>query len=241
MEETMKDYERELEESYKQLETDEEEAPVLTEEEEAEQNAWTYLKELMATGQTVKMKVKEAVPAGVIGTVEGIRAFIPVSKLSDSRVEDTEEWVGKSVEAEIITLDKENKKLVLSGRAVAEKKNAAKRAEQMKELKVGDIVEGVVETIQPYGAFVKLDNGLTGLVHVSQVCGRRIKTPFEVLKGGQKVRAKITKLEGDRISLSMKALEEFGNPEEAVVKPQEYSDHESIGTSLGGLLAGIKL
>lgn len=239
MEETMKDYERELEESYKELEADEEPA-VLTEEEEAEQNAWTYLKELMATGQTVKMKAKEAVPAGLIGTVEGIRAFMPVSKITSGRVENTDDWVGKTIEAEIITLDKENKKLVLSGRAVAEKKEAVGRAEKLKEIKVGDIVEGVVETIQPYGAFVKLENGLTGLVHVSQVCGRRIKTPAEVLKTGQSVRAKITKLEGDRISLSMKVLEEFADPDEEPVDVEKYSSGEAFGTNLGDILAKLK-
>ena len=240
MEETMKDYEKELEESYRQLE-EEEEPAVLTPEEEEEQNAWTYLKELKANGETVKMKVKEAVPAGVIGTVEGIRAFIPVSKITTAHVENTEEWVGKSIEAEIITLDKENKKLVLSGRAVAERKEAAVLSEKIKELSVGEIVEGTVETIQTYGAFVKLENGLTGLVHVSQVVSRRIKTPFEVLKVGQKVRAKILKLEDGKISLSMKALEEIGNSSDETVETEKYNSNESIGTSLGSLLSGIKL
>ena len=236
----MKDYEKELEESYRQLE-EEEEPAILTPEEEEEQNAWTYLKELKANGETVKMKVKEAVPAGVIGTVEGIRAFIPVSKITTAHVENTEEWVGKSIEAEIITLDKENKKLVLSGRAVAERKEAAVLSEKIKELSVGEIVEGTVETIQTYGAFVKLENGLTGLVHVSQVVSRRIKTPFEVLKVGQKVRAKILKLEDGKISLSMKALEEIGNSSDETVETEKYNSNESIGTSLGSLLSGIKL
>lgn len=240
MEESMKDYEKELEESYKQLDEDDE-PPVLTPEEEEEQNAWTYLKELKAGGETVKMKVKEAVPAGVIGTVEGIRAFIPVSKITTGRVENTEDWVGKSIEAEIITLDKENKKLVLSGRAVAERKEAAVREERLKEIRVGEIVEGVVETIQTYGAFVKLENGLTGLVHVSQVVSRRIKTPFEVLKTGQKVRAKVLKVEDGKISLSMKVLEELSNPEEVPVDTESYNSNEEIGTSLGSLLSGIKL
>ena len=240
MEESMKDFEKELEESYKQLEQ-EDEPTVLTPEEEEEQNAWTYLKELRANGETVKMKVKEAVPAGVIGAVEGIRAFIPVSKITTGHVENTEDWIGKSIEAEIITLDKENKKLVLSGRAVAERKEAAVRKERMKDIKVGEIVEGVVETIQTYGAFVKLENGLTGLVHVSQVVSRRIKTPFEVLKTGQKVRAKVLKVEDGKISLSMKVLEELSNPEEEPLDTESYNSNEEIGTSLGSLLSGIKL
>ncbi len=240
MEETMKDYEKELEESYKQLETEEEET-VLSEAEEAEQNAWTYLKELQANGETVKMKVKEAVEQGLVGTVEGIRAFIPISKITTAHVEKTDEWVGKTVEAKIITLDKAKKKLVLSGRAVEQDKEKALLDQKIKELHVGDIVDGTVETIQPYGAFVKMENGLTGLVHVSQIASRRIKTPSEVLKEGEKVRAKITKLENGKISLSMRVLNEITEKAEEKVDTKAYSSNESIGTSLGDLLKGIKL
>ena len=241
MEETMMDLEKELEESYKQLEEDEQEQTPLTEEEEAEQNAWTYLKELKANGDTVKMKVKEAVAAGVVGTVEGIRVFIPVSKITNTHVESTDDWVGRTIEAEIITLDKANKKLVLSGRSVADKKAEAQKGEMLKEISVGQIVNGTVETIKPYGAFVRMENGLDGLLHVSQITQKRIRTPYEVLKEGQEVRAKITKIEDGKISLSMKVLEEItgGDPEE--VDTSEYSDRGSIGTSLGDLLKGIKL
>ena len=168
MEETMKDFERELEESYKELEDDgQEEAPV-TEEEEAEQDAWSYLKQVKNNDETVKMKVLEAVEAGVIGKVEGIRAFIPVSKITMAHVESTDEWVGRSIEAKIITLDKNAKKLVLSGRAVEEQKQEAERNEKINALQVGDIIEGTVDSIKKYGAFVRMDNGLDGLIHISQ-------------------------------------------------------------------------
>lgn len=239
--ETMDDFKKELEESYKQLEEEEQEQTPLTEEEEAEQNAWTYLKELKANGETVKMKVKEAVSAGVVGTVEGIRAFIPVSKITNTHVESTDDWVGRSIEAEIITLDKANKKLVLSGRAVAERKEAAKKEEKIKELSVGQIVEGKVETIKNYGAFVRMDNGLDGLLHVSQITQKRINTPYEVLKAGQSVRAKIIKIEDGKISLSTKVLEEITGGDTEKVDTAEYSDTGSIGTSLGDLLKGLKL
>ncbi len=237
----MKDFEKELEASYKQLEEEENEPAPLTEEEEKEAGAWEVLKEIKSTGGTVKMKVKEAVEAGVVGTVEGIRAFIPISKITTGHVEKTDEFVGRTIEAEIITLDKASKKLVLSGRAVEQKKEKELLAEKYKELHVGDIVEGKVETIQTYGAFVKMENGLTGLVHVSQIANRRIKSPYEVLKEGQQVRAKIVKLEGEKVSLSMKVLEESAEPAEEKIDARKYSDNESIGTSLGSLLKNIKL
>ena len=69
-------------------------------------------------------------------------------------------------------------------------------------------MEGIVESLMPYGAFISLGDGLNGLVHVSQICERRIKKPSEVLKEGQKVKVKVINTNDNKISLSMKALEE---------------------------------
>ncbi|MBQ9360573.1 MAG: S1 RNA-binding domain-containing protein [Lachnospiraceae bacterium] len=241
MEETMKDFEKELEESYKEIDTEDKDSSPLNEEEEAEQDSWAYLKEIKASGGTVKMIVREAVDAGVIGRVEGIRAFIPISKISASHVENTDEWVGKSIEAEIITLDKATKKLVLSGRAVEDKKLAAEKSEKIKELHVGDIVNGTVDSIKNYGAFIRMENGIDGLLHVSQISQKRIRTPYEVLREGQSVKAKIIKIEEGKISLSMKVLEEAEEDEADDINLDVYHDDTSIGTSLGDLLKGIKL
>lgn len=242
MQETMKDYERELEESYKELEEAQADDTPLTEEEEAENDAWSYLKQIKANGETVKMKVLEAVEAGVIGKVEGIRAFIPVSKITSAHVDSTDEWVGRSIEAEIITLDKAQKKLVLSGRAVEDKKKEAEKSAKLDSMKVGDVVNATVDSIKKYGAFVKLENGLDGLVHISQISYNRIKTPYEVLKEGQEVKAKIIKIEDGKLSLSIKELLEApGEEDEEPIDPSTYRDTTTVGTSLGDLLKGIKL
>ena len=241
MEESMKDFEKELEESYRELEEDRQDDVELTEEEEAEQDAWSYLKQVKNNDETVKMKVLEAVEAGVIGKVEGIRAFIPVSKITMAHVESTDEWVGRSIEAKIITLDKNAKKLVLSGRAVEEQKQEAERNEKINALHVGDIVEGRVDSIKKYGAFVRLENGLDGLVHISQISRSRIKTPYEVLQEGQTVKAMIVKVEDGKISLSMKELEPEEQDVEETIDPSQYRDETTIGSSLGDLLKGIKL
>ena len=240
MEETMKDFEKELEESYRELEEIGDDEAMLSEDEESN-DAWSYLMQIKASGDTVKMKVLEAVEAGVIGKVEGIRAFIPVSKITVSHVESTDDWVNKSIEAEIITIDKANKKLVLSGRAVEEKKLNAEKDEKMKSLKVGDIVEGSVESIKKYGAFVRLENGLSGMIHISQISQKRIKNPYEVLQEGQTVKAQIINMEDGKIALSMKVLEQEDDTGEDEIDPSQYRDTTSIGTSLGDLLKGISL
>ena len=103
---------------------------------------------------------------------------------------------------------------------------------------IGTVMSGTVETLQNYGAFVKLENGLSGLVHVSQISQKRVKNPAAVLNVGDEVQVKVIGIKDGKISLSMKALEE---PEEEVVEKVEIPKAEEIGTSLGDLFKNIQL
>ena len=107
----------------------------------------------------------------------------------------------------------------------------------------GTVVEGTVESLKPYGAFINLGDGLSGLVHISQICTKRIKTPKEVLEVGQSVKAKILNTNDNKISLSMRVLEEEMTDTKAkeIEEMTEYVQTESISTNLGSLLANIKL
>ena len=108
----------------------------------------------------------------------------------------------------------------------------------------GTVVEGTVESIMPYGAFINLGNGISGLVHISQICQKRIGSVHEVLKEGQKVKAKIINTNDNRVSLSMKALEEIMPDEvenEESAQAEEYISNENASTNLGALLSGLKL
>lgn len=204
--------------------------------------AWDKLKEMMDAEQVIKVRIKEAVNAGVVSYVEGIRAFIPASQISTDYVEDTSSWVGKELEVKIITVDKANDKLVLSGKTVAKDKEVEERNHRISMLVPGSVVEGTVESIMQYGAFINLGNGLSGLVHISQICQKRISSPREVLKEGQKVKVKILNTNDNKISLSMKALEEIAvDTTEDAGEIEEYVSNESVGTSLGSIFAGLKL
>ena len=205
--------------------------------------AWDKLKIMLAEETVVTVKIKEAVKAGVIAYLEGIRAFIPASQIAADYVEDPQEWVGKEILVKVITCDPQKERLVLSGKAVARDKQTAERNHRISMLVPGTIMEGVVETLQPYGAFISLGNGLSGLVHVSQISIRRIKHPKEVLKVGDKVKVKILNTNDNKISLSMKALEEenLKADEEENIHVEDYSSNETVSTSLGSLLSKIKL
>lgn len=206
--------------------------------------AWDKLAEMMENETVVNVRIKESVPSGVVTFLEGIRAFIPASQLSTDYVEDTDKWIGKEVLVEVINVDKEKNKLVLSGKVVARKQQEEERNHCIAMLVPGTVVEGTVESIMPYGAFINLGNGISGLVHISQICQKRIGSVHEVLKEGQKVKAKIINTNDNRVSLSMKALEEIMPDEvenEESAQAEEYISNENASTSLGALLSGLKL
>lgn len=203
--------------------------------------AWDKLKEMMDQETIVTVRVKESVPSGVVAFLEGIRGFIPASQLAADYVEDTDAWIGKDVDVKVITVDAEKNKLVLSGKAVAREREAEARNHRISMLVPGSVVEGVVESIMPYGAFVSLGNGISGLVHISQICQKRIASPHEVLKEGQKVKVKILNTNDNKVSLSMKALEEEMVDTEDAGEVEEYVSNESASTSLGDLLSKFKL
>lgn len=208
---------------------------------------WDELKEDMANGTVFDMKITEAVPAGVVGYVKGIRAFIPASQLALTYVEDTDAYVGMTVQAVIITVEKEIQKLVLSAKMIQKEKALAKKTQRIGRLTTGDIIEGPVTRMESYGVFIDIGEGLTGLCHISQITNKFIKSPKEELKMGQVVKARLLKIEGDRISLSIKALreDEPDTEEEAYKIPAEYAadapEEEQDTSPFAKLLQGIKL
>ncbi len=239
--ETMDDYKEELDESLKKLEDDNVMEGKVEDEESAEENmAWAHVKELQKTKEDVKVKVGGMVNGGLIAYIDNIRGFIPASQISLDFVENLEEWLGKSLTVRVITCDSARKKLVLSAKAILREKKEEEKEMKRSGITKGMVLEGKVETIQPYGAFIDLGDGVSGLLHVSQISEKRIKTPDEVLKVGDTVKVKVIKTEDKKISLSIKAVkadEEKGEAEETFKLPETAP----ITTSLGDLLKDIKL
>ena len=235
--ETMEDYAAELEASYKTLNQRHIE---ITEEESGQGAKSAQFAQMMEDRTVVKVKIAEAVKGGVVTSLEEVRAFIPASQLSTEYVEKLEDWQGKYVEAVIITVDPEKKRLVLSGREVEKEKKEAQKKERMAQFKAGDVVEGTVDSIKPYGAFIKLDDGVDGLLHISQISTQRIKHPSAVLTEGQTVKVKILSAQEGKLSLSMKVLaEQQADKEEH--ETFDYKETGSVSTGLGDLLKGLKL
>jgi len=205
--------------------------------------AWDTLEKMKTEETIATVKVSQSVPSGVVAYLEGIRGFIPASQICEEYVEDTDSYVGKTLEIKVITVDKEKEKLILSGRAVIKERVEEERNHQISMLVPGTVMEGKVESLQPYGAFINLGNGLSGLVHISQISQKRINKPSEVLKEGQAVKVKLLNTNDNKISLSMKALEEemVDTDDEVMKDLEQYTEKESIGSSLGDLFAKLNL
>ena len=203
--------------------------------------AWEKLKELKNSQENIEVKVKGIVNGGVIAYVEDVRGFIPASKLALRYVEDTEEYLNKTIQVRVFDVDKENNRLILSAKDILREKEDEERKNKISNVQVGLVTEGTVESLQTYGAFVALENGLSGLVHISQICQKRIKKPSEVLSVGDKVKVKVTAVKDGKLSLSIKEAEDLmaKEIEEEVIEIPESG--EQATTSLGSLFANIRL
>ena len=202
--------------------------------------AWDKLKELKASGEVLDVVVKDVVNGGAVAYVEGVRGFIPASKLSLNYVEDLNEYLNKNIQVQVFDLDKEKDRLILSARELLREKADEDRKEKISNVEVGLVTEGTVESLQPYGAFINLGNGLSGLVHISQICAKRIKHPSAVLAVGDKVKVKVIAIKDGKLSLSMKALDDVA-AEEIQEETIELPETEEVTTTLGSLFKNIKL
>ena len=203
--------------------------------------AWDRLKEMQESKEVIDVIIKGITNGGVIAYVEGVRGFIPASKLALSYVEDTEEYLNKPAQVQVLDVDKDSKKLILSAKEILREKAEKERKKKVSNLEIGLVTEGTVESLQPYGAFVDLGNGLSGLVHISQICEKRIKKPSEAVAVGDKVKVKVKAIKDGKISLSMKEASDM-MAKEIEEEVYEVPDaNEQATTSLGSLFANIKL
>ena len=209
--------------------------------EAAETLGWDRLRQYLEEKTVLTVKVSEAVNQGVVAFVEGIRGFIPASQLALDYVEETEGFVGKTLRVRVITVDSDREKLVLSAKDVLKEEEAERLNHKISMIVPGTVLEGRVESLMPYGAFVDLGDGLSGLVHISQISQKRLKKPSEALSVGDVVRVKVLNTNDNKISLSIRAAAESAEPDEIEEKQaEEYSSKESVGTSLGDLLKGFQ-
>ncbi|WP_028846570.1 MULTISPECIES: 30S ribosomal protein S1 [Thermocrispum] len=172
------------------------------------ERAWGTIEQLKERDEAVSGTVIEVVKGGLILDI-GLRGFLPASLVEMRRVRDLQPYVGRTLEAKIIELDKNRNNVVLSRRAYLEQTQSEVRSEFLNNLAKGQVRKGVVSSIVNFGAFVDL-GGVDGLVHVSELSWKHIDHPSEVVQVGDEVTVEVldVDMERERVSLSLKATQE---------------------------------
>jgi small subunit ribosomal protein S1 len=176
---------------------------------------WEKLLEKKEKGETIQVKILGANKGGLLAEVFGIPGFLPVSQLLPEhypRVEkgdtakilkELQKFIGKEMTVKIFDLDPRQEKLILSEKA----KDDEKIKEILKNYKVGEIVEGEITGLTDFGVFIKFGKEkLEGLIHISELDWQLIEDPADIVKVGDKVKAKILSIADGKVSLSLKAL-----------------------------------
>jgi small subunit ribosomal protein S1 len=178
------------------------------------QQAWEDLVALQETGKVLEVRVSGANKGGVTVDVEGMRGFIPRSHLAQR--DNIESLIGQSLTVNFLEVDREREKLVLSQRM-------ATQSSALNQLQIGQLVEGTVSSIKPFGVFVDLE-GVSGLLHIKQVSQKYIENLGQVFTPGQPLKAVVVDLDQSRgrISLSTRVLENY--PGEMVDKMADVMD-----------------
>lgn len=206
------------------------------------QMAWENLKQLKEAKTILNVTVDGIVNKGVVSYVEGIRGFIPASKLSLEHIDDFNDYLGKEIQVQVFDIDEEKNRLILSCREILRAKADEERRSKIDAVTIGSVMDGTVESIQPYGAFIDLGEHLSGLVHISQISNTRIKDPSVVLSIGDPVKVKVIAIKDGKLSLSIKALnEDAEKAEQDELKNIKIPESEELTTNLGSLFKNIKL
>ena len=172
------------------------------------ERAWGTIEEVKEREGVVSGPVIEVVKGGLIVDI-GLRGFLPASLVELRRVRDLQPYVGQTLEAKIIELDKNRNNVVLSRRAFLEETQKEQREDFLTNLSPGEVRAGVVSSVVNFGAFVDL-GGMDGLIHVSELSWKHVDHPGSVVAVGDEVTVQVLEvdLERERISLSLKATQQ---------------------------------
>jgi small subunit ribosomal protein S1 len=170
--------------------------------------AFTKLVEKFENDEYVEGIGKEVVKGGLICDVDGIRAFVPASQLSNRYVEKIGEFIGQKLKLKIIELDEQKRRIVASRKAVLKAEETNRKSEVWSSLTEGAVIKGIVRRLTDFGAFVDI-GGVDGLIHVTDLSWSHVKHPSEIVHPDQEVEVKILNLdhERERIQLGLKQMQ----------------------------------
>lgn len=186
------------------------------------ERAWGQIQEIAAADGTVEGTVIEVVKGGLIVDI-GLRGFLPASLVDLRRVRDLDPFIGETITAKVIELDRARNNVVLSRRAHLEEAQAEERQGFLDDLAEGETREGVVSSVVHFGAFVDL-GGMDGLVHVSELSWQHVNHPNELVNVGDKVKVKVLEVDLDRERISLSIRQTTEDPWDVFASEHEVGD-----------------
>ena len=186
--------------------------------------AWKRIEGASESGEAVEGNVIEVVKGGLILDL-GVRGFLPASLVDIRRVQNLDEFLGRTLICKVIELNRSRNNVVLSRRAVLEEERKEARQAILDQLSPGDVVEGVISNIVDFGAFVDL-NGIDGLIHISELSWSHVNHPSEILEIGEKVEVKVLDIDRERQRISLGLKQTQADPWQQVV--DAYSEFDVV-------------
>jgi ribosomal protein S1 len=164
----------------------------------------------MEAGSLVQTRVVREAHGGLEVKIGPLHAFMPRSHCGLPRGEDLGQLVGRTFTCEVLEVDRERQRALVSRKLVLQRERESERQRELGALKPGQLVQGRVARLEPYGAFVRFGRGLQGLVHVSDLAHERVEHPADLLRVGQQIEARVLAIKerGRRIALGLKQLGE---------------------------------
>jgi small subunit ribosomal protein S1 len=206
----------------------EEEALILSKRKIDALKAWDDLEEKFESGEVFDAEVKDVVKGGLVVDL-GVRGFVPASLVEDFFVEDFSEYKNQKLAFKIVELDKDKNRLILSHRAVVEDEKVKKKSDVLDSIQSGQIVEGTVQRITSFGAFVDI-GGVDGLVHISQLSHEHVEKASDVVSEGDIVKVKVLSIDRDNERISLSIKETMSGPWEGI------SERAGKGSILDGVV-----
>lgn len=199
------------------------------------QKKWDNLKVKFTKREKVLGTPIKKIKGGLLVDIDGISAFLPQSQIGLKRGETLEDFVNKPLDLYILEIDKSLKRIVVSRLKVLEEAKEEEKKKALVEIKKGEIYEGIVRSIQDFGVFVELNNGLEGLIRLNELTWGRRRPPHEVVKIGQRIKVKVlnVNLDNEKIALSLRQTKPYPwdvvdvkYPIDSIVEGQVIRIHE---------------
>jgi small subunit ribosomal protein S1 len=179
--------------------------------------AWEKTMSQIEEGKVVTGEVTRKIKGGLLVDVGGINVFLPASQVDIRRPSDIGDYIGRTVQCEVLKIDKERKNIVVSRRSLIERQRQEDREQLLRELEVGQVRKGVVKNIAEFGAFVDL-GGIDGLLHITDMSWERIGHPSEMVAIDQEIEVMILHIDREKEKIALGLKQRQNNPWEKVVE-----------------------